>query len=81
MFLKVGLRDIWKDFREEVVLELKLKFQAEQNQTVDPLVKSGFWLQMIFYISSSFNFQPVLHDRALGFHTCSDYCSFFFPVS
>ena len=45
---------MWKDFREEVVLELKLKFQAEQkastpNQTVDPLVKSGFWLQMIFY--------------------------------
>lgn len=45
MSLKVGLRDMWKGFREEVVLELKLKFQAEQkasapNQAVDTLVKS-----------------------------------------
>ena len=53
MSLKVGLRGMWKGFREEVALELKLKFQAEQkasapNQTVDTLVKSGFWLQMLF---------------------------------
>ena len=44
---------MWKGFREEVALELKLKFQAEQkasapNQAVDTLVKSGFWLQMLF---------------------------------
>ena len=44
---------MWKGFREEVALELKLKLQAEQkasapNQTVDTLVKSGFWLQMLF---------------------------------
>ena len=63
MSLKVGLRDMWKGFREEVVLELKLKFQTEQkacapNQAIDTLVKSVsgsrcFLKQFLIQLSAS----------------------------
>ena len=51
-FLGVGLRDLWKVYREEVALELRLKLQAEQkasapNQTADSHAKSGFCLEML----------------------------------
>ena len=54
---------MWKGFREEVVLELKLKFQTEQkacapNQAVDTLVKSVsgsrcFLKQFLIQLSAS----------------------------
>lgn len=51
-FWGLGLQDIWKVFRKEVALELRVKLQAEQkanapNQTIDSLVKSGFCLQTL----------------------------------
>ena len=84
MSLKVGLRGMWKGFREEVALELKLKFQAEQkasapNQTVDTLVKSGFWLQMLFKKVPHSTFSQSSMTELWNFTHVLIIALFFFP--